>query len=237
MALGSQAGWAQDGATEIPAVHVTGTRLAAPGAESPSPLQILSAADIAASGAINLQELLQKNPTLGTPAFSRNNSNFLPTGGGVASINLRNLGDARTLVLVNGRRFVAGVSGSSAVDLNAIPTDYIERIELLTGGASATYGSDAVAGVINIILKLNLSGLSFDAGTGRSSHGDNGRSTRPPATSAPRRWTTSCWRSSSCRPAASRWDPRWSTTSSSATCSDLHLKRARPAFQPILGQE
>ena len=173
MALGSQSGWAQDGATGIPTVHVTGTRLAAPGAESPSPLQILSAADIAASGATNLQELLQKNPTLGTPAFSRNNSNFLPTGGGVTSVNLRNLGDARTLVLVNGRRFVAGVSGSSAVDLNAIPTDFIDRIELLTGGASATYGSDAVAGVINIILKRNLSGLSFDASTGRSSHGDD----------------------------------------------------------------
>ncbi|ELX08582.1 putative vitamin B12 transporter [Janthinobacterium sp. HH01] len=173
MALGSQSAWAQDGATDIPTVHVTGTRLAAAGAESPSPLQILSAADIAASGATNLQELLQKNPTLGTPAFSRNNSNFLPTGGGVTSVNLRNLGDARTLVLVNGRRFVAGVSGSSAVDLNAIPTDFIERIELLTGGASATYGSDAVAGVINIILTRNLSGLSFDTSTGRSSHGDD----------------------------------------------------------------
>ena len=97
----------------------------------------------------------------------------MPTGGGVATVNLRNLGDARTLVLVNGRRFVAGVSGSSAVDLNAIPTDFIERVELMTGGASATYGSDAVAGVINIILKHNLNGLSFDASTGRSSHGDD----------------------------------------------------------------
>ncbi|RFP08096.1 MULTISPECIES: TonB-dependent receptor domain-containing protein [unclassified Duganella] len=173
MALGSQAGWAQDGAPAIPSVQITGTRLALPGAESPSPLQILSAADIAASGATNLQELLQKNPTLGAPAFSRANSNFLPTGGGIATVNLRNLGEARTLVLVNGRRFVAGVSGSSAVDLNAIPTDFIERVELMTGGASATYGSDAVAGVINIILKRNLSGLSFDAGGGRSSHGDD----------------------------------------------------------------
>ena len=173
LTLGSQAARAQDDTAAMPSVQVTGTRLALPGAESPSPLQVISAADIAASGATNLQELLQKNPTLGAPAFSRDNSNFLPTGGGVATVNLRNLGDARTLVLVNGRRFVAGVSGSSAVDLNAIPTDFIERVELMTGGASATYGSDAVAGVINIILKHNLNGLSFDAGTGRSDHGDD----------------------------------------------------------------
>jgi len=149
-------------------VVVTGSRIAAPGADSPSPLQVLGAADIAASGATNLQELLQKNPTMGTPALSRTNSNFLTSGGGVTTVNLRNMGDSRTLVLVNGRRFVSGVPGDTAVDLNTIPTDFIERVELLTGGASATYGSDAVAGVVNIILKRNFEGLVIDAQAGQS---------------------------------------------------------------------
>ncbi|MFC3374942.1 TonB-dependent receptor domain-containing protein [Rugamonas sp. CCM 8940] len=173
VALSMQAAFAQEAPQAIQKVQVTGSRLLSPNADSATPLQILSSADIAASGATNLQELLQKNPTMGTPTLSRNNSNFLTSGGGVTTVNLRNLGDERTLVLVNGRRFVSGVPGSSAVDLNTIPTDFIERVELLTGGASATYGSDAVAGVVNIILKRNFNGVAFDAQTGRSSEGDD----------------------------------------------------------------
>jgi outer membrane receptor protein involved in Fe transport len=76
-------------------------------------------------------------------------------------------------VLVNGRRFVAGIPGESAVDLNSIPTDFIERVELLTGGASATYGSDAVAGVVNIILKKKYEGIAADVSVGESAKGDD----------------------------------------------------------------
>ncbi|UTY56792.1 TonB-dependent receptor domain-containing protein [Massilia sp. erpn] len=173
MAVCVSAAWADESAAPLQKVQITGSRVAAPGAESPSPLQILTAADIAASGAVNLQELLQKNPTLGSPTLNRSNSNFLPASGGVSTVNLRNLGDARTLVLVNGRRFVSGVPGTSAVDLNALPTDFIERVELMTGGASAAYGSDAVAGVINIILKQRLQGWLLDASAGRASAGDD----------------------------------------------------------------
>ena len=133
LALGMQAAHAQEVASEpIQKVQITGSRISSPNADSPSPLQILSSADIAASGAVNLQELLQKNPTMGTPSLSRTNSNFLTSGGGVSTVNLRNLGDDRTLVLVNGRRFVSGVPGETAVDLNTIPTDFIERVELLS---------------------------------------------------------------------------------------------------------
>jgi outer membrane receptor protein involved in Fe transport len=164
---------AQESAEPMQKVLITGSRIASPAAESPSPLQILSSADIAASGATNLQELLQKNPTMGTPTVSRTNSNFLTSSAGVTTINLRNLGDSRTLVLVNGRRFVSGVPGDSAVDLNSIPTDFIDRVELLTGGASATYGSDAVAGVVNIILKKNFNGVLLDALAGKSQEGDD----------------------------------------------------------------
>src|SRR5471030_795859 len=173
VALSMQAAYAQSGNEAPQQVQITGSRISSPGAESPSPLQVLTAADIAASGVTNLQDLLDKNPTMGTPTLSRTNSNFLTSSGGVSTVNLRNLGDSRTLVLINGRRFVSGVPGDTAVDLNTIPVDFIERVELLTGGASATYGSDAVAGVVNIILKRNFNGLMFDASTGRSSHGDD----------------------------------------------------------------
>jgi len=170
VAMSMQAAYAQNapatGATQT--VQVTGSRINAPGAESPSPLQVLSAADIAASGATNLQELLLENPTLGSPTYSRTNSNFLTSSAGVSTVDLRNLGTSRTLVLVNGRRFVAGVPGETAVDLNTIPTDFIERVELLTGGASAAYGSDAVAGVINIITKRNFNGFLADAQIGET---------------------------------------------------------------------
>lgn len=174
MALSMQAAFAQS--AEAPQqVQITGSRISSPGAESPSPLQVLTAADIAASGVTNLQDLLDKNPTMGSPTLSRSNSNFLTSSGGVSTINLRNLGDSRTLVLVNGRRYVSGVPGDSAVDLNTIPIDFIERVEMLTGGASAEYGSDAVAGVVNIILKHNYNGFTFDGSTGRSTKGDDFR--------------------------------------------------------------
>jgi outer membrane receptor protein involved in Fe transport len=156
-------------------VEVTGSRIASPNAESPSPLQVLTSQDIAASGVNNLQDLLLQNPTLGTPTYSRTNTAFLTSGAGVATVDLRNLGTSRTLVLVNGRRFVSGVPGSAAVDLNAIPTDFVERVELMTGGASAAYGSDAVAGVVNIITKRNFDGLTIDAQGGQSSKGDSAK--------------------------------------------------------------
>jgi outer membrane receptor protein involved in Fe transport len=171
----NQSGAAQQqaAATTMQRVEVTGSRIASPNAESPSPLQVLSAADIAASGATNLQQVLLENPTMGSPTISRTNSAFQTASVGVATVDLRNLGTSRTLVLVNGRRFVSGIPGESAVDLNSIPTDFIERVELLTGGASAAYGSDAVAGVVNIITKRNFNGLMLDAQGGQSSRHDD----------------------------------------------------------------
>jgi iron complex outermembrane recepter protein len=154
-------------------IEVTGSRILSLSNESNSPLQILTSEDIAKSGATNIQELILKNPTMGTPGISRTNSNFSTSSAGVATVDLRGLGSDRTLVLVNGRRFVAGVPTSATVDLNSIPTDFIERVEILTGGSSATYGSDAIAGVVNIILKRNFEGLTVDASYGRSEKGDD----------------------------------------------------------------
>lgn len=155
-------------------VEVTGTRIRSAAAESPSPIQVISQREIAQSGAVTLGELLIKNPSLGSlPTFNRTNSNFDNLNSGVSVVDLRNLGEERTLILVNGKRFVSGVPGSSAVDLNSIPTDFIERVEILTGGASSTYGSDAVAGVINFILKKDFEGLTIDASVGSSTRGDD----------------------------------------------------------------
>ena len=158
---------------EIERVEVTGSRIRSAEALSSSPIQVLSGEDIQKSGVINLQDLLLENPAFGSPAISRTNSNFSTAGGGLATVDLRNLGTARTLVLVNGRRHVSGQAGSTAVDLNAIPTQFIERVEVLTGGASSVYGSDAVAGVVNFVLKKEFEGLEFDAQYGESGEGDS----------------------------------------------------------------
>ncbi|NTS64118.1 TonB-dependent receptor [Sphingomonas sp. HHU CXW] len=153
-------------------IVVTGSRIASPSATAASPLQVIGAAQIQQSGVINVQDVLLQNPTFGTPGVSRTNSSFATQGAGIATVNLRNLGEDRTLVLVNGRRFVSGLPGSQAVDLNVIPTQFIERIDTLTGGASAVYGSDAVAGVVNFVYKTKFDGVQLDAQTGISEYGD-----------------------------------------------------------------
>ena len=160
-------------AQQLERVEVTGSRILSVNAESAAPIQVMTAADIKASGVTNLQDLLLKNPTFGTPTISRTNSNFSTSSAGVSTVDLRNLGINRTLVLVNGHRYVSGVPGNQAVDLNTIPTDFIERVEIMTGGASSTYGSDAVAGVVNIILKRNFEGVNLDASVGQSWKNDD----------------------------------------------------------------
>jgi outer membrane receptor protein involved in Fe transport len=171
---------ANAGAAAAPAeapqrVEITGSRLLSLDAQASSPLQVLSAEDIARSGAVNVQDVLQKLPTVSTPAFSRTNSNFLTASAGVATVDLRGFGPNRTLVLVNGRRFVAGIPTTATVDLNTIPAEFIERVEVLTGGSSATYGSDAIAGVVNIILKRQFDGVVVDVGVGRAEAGDDSK--------------------------------------------------------------
>src|SRR5262245_32387003 len=154
-------------------VVVTGSRIVSTNLDSPSPVQTISSEDIAKTGVVNLQDILLKNPTFGTPTLSRTNSNFLTSGAGVSTVDLRNLGVDRTLTLVDGRRFVSGLPGSAAVDYNTIPAQFIERVDVLTGGASAVYGSDAVAGVVNVILKKNFEGIAFDGQFGSSAESDN----------------------------------------------------------------
>lgn len=170
---------AEEAATTPPAggdlIIVTGSRIASPTVDSPAPLQIVDDQAIDDAAVTNIQELLLENPVFGTPALSRTNSAFLTSGTGVATVDLRDLGSDRTLVLVNGRRVVASLAGSSTVDLNVIPTQFVERIDILTGGASSLYGSDAVAGVVNFVYKTNFEGIEANAQYGITEEGDDAR--------------------------------------------------------------
>lgn len=164
--------------TEIDAsnlIIVTGSRIASPTVESPAPLQIVSDQVIDDAGATNVQELLLENPVFGTPGLSRTNSAFLTSGTGVATVDLRDLGSDRTLVLINGRRVVGSLAGSATVDLNVIPTQFVERIDILTGGASSLYGSDAIAGVVNFVYKTDFEGIEANAQYGITERGDDAR--------------------------------------------------------------
>lgn len=166
----------QDDPTEDEALEqlfITGSRIARSALTAPTPLVVLDSTDISIGGEINIGEFLNQLPSAGVPALNRTNSNFTVNGSGVVNVDLRDLGIERTLVLVNGRRFVAGVPGSSAVDLNAIPAAMIERAEVITGGQSAVYGSDAVAGVVNFIFKDDFEGFEASARFGVSDEGDN----------------------------------------------------------------
>jgi iron complex outermembrane recepter protein len=158
-------------------VVVTGSRIATPELETFAPTMVVSSVAIENTGTINISTTLRDLPSVGTSVLSTSNSNFLTSDSGINTINLRNLGDQRTLVLVNGRRMTPGVAGTTEVDLNTIPTEFIDHIEIVTGGASAIYGSDAVAGVVNIIYKKDFTGLTLQGQAGQSGYNDAGNYT------------------------------------------------------------
>ena len=166
---------AQDAAEPLDEVVVTGTRLRTPNLESPSPISSLDAAALAYTGKTSVQEIVSE---IGALTGSEGNSEV---SNGENVLILRNLGAGRTLVLVDGQRVVGGVSGSgdlaglggsSAVDTNIIPSAMIERVDVLTGGASAIYGADAVTGVVNFILKKNFEGVAISSYYGDAEDGD-----------------------------------------------------------------
>jgi len=153
-------------------IVITGSRIKRPEIESPVPVAVLGQQALLQDAAANIADTLNELPQVGL-GTTRTNTNFLTSGTGISTINLRSLGVNRTLTLVNGRRFIAGFSGSSAVDVNNIPTDFIDRVEIVTGGSSAVYGSDAVAGVVNFILKDRFDGLQIRAQGGQTFRGDD----------------------------------------------------------------
>lgn len=162
-------------ATNLDKVTVTGSRIAREGFVTPSPVTAVTAEEIRATGAVTIGDLMTKLPQL-TPTYTLGNSTRFIGTAGLGLLDLRGMGTNRTLVLVNGRRHVGASPGSTAVDVNTIPVEWIERVEVITGGASAVYGADAVAGVVNFIMKKSFDGIEMRGQTGIADEGGFDRS-------------------------------------------------------------
>ncbi len=153
-------------AEEVDTIVVTGSRIRTANLEGTSPVTQVTSADIATQGVTRVEDLINQLPQ----AFAAQNSTVANGATGAATVSLRNLGANRTLVLIDGRRMPYGSTTDSAADLNQIPAAMVERVEVLTGGASAIYGSDAVAGVVNFIMKKDFEGVQLDAQYGFYQH-------------------------------------------------------------------
>lgn len=152
-------------------VVVTGSRIVRSGETTSTPTVMLDAAAVETTGVVSSGDLLRQLPAI-APGLSSESSGVTFNGAGLDLLDLRSLGTNRTLVLVNGRRQVGSNPSTTAVDINTIPTPMIERVEVITGGASAVYGADAVSGVVNFILKRDFEGLEVQGQTGISERGD-----------------------------------------------------------------
>ena len=156
-------------------VVVTGTRLRSPNQESAVPITSISGETFFQTGQISVGDQLNELPSIRSTFSTQNSTRFLGTAG-LNLLDLRGLGTQRTLVLVNGRRHVGGdiLNNAVSTDINTIPTDLIDRIDIISGGQSGVYGSDAIAGVVNFVLKDHYDGVQARAQSGTSSQGDAG---------------------------------------------------------------
>ena len=155
-------------------MKVTGSRISTTDMEGPNPVDVYTASDIADMGAVSVDDVLRGLTQNGSGSYGSNFTNSFAAGS--SGVSLRGLGSSRTLVLLNGRRIANYAFGQNLndtfVDLNSIPLSAVERIDVLKDGASALYGSDAIAGVINIILKRDYEGFEIKAKTGMTSERD-----------------------------------------------------------------
>jgi iron complex outermembrane recepter protein len=168
---------AQDEGGTVSELVVTGSRIPRPNLDQPTPVSTISQQLIQNSGTSNLGDVIAQLPALSYSGTVRGNGNSFGDSGGLNFPDLRDLGTSRTLTLVDGKRHVAGDAGDSAVDLNSIPTALVDRVEVITGGASAIYGSDAVSGVVNIITKKDFEGVEAQVEFGQPWEGKPGRNT------------------------------------------------------------
>ena len=156
-------------------ITVTGSRIVRDGYDAPTPVSVISAKELQAEAPANIADFVNTLPSVRGSSTAANSNGSLSNGlAGVASVNLRNLGSQRTLVLFDGQRSVASAT-SGVVDVNTFPQALVERVEVVTGGASSAYGSDAVSGVINFILDKKYTGVkgSYEYGVTTYSDGPN----------------------------------------------------------------
>jgi len=171
---------AAEEAAPLQEVVVTGSRIPVPAnISATSPTTIVSSQDVRLRGTTDITDLMNQLPqnTIGANSDYGNTSSPLTSTGGFTTVDLRGLGPQRTLVLINGRRLGTGDPSTSnqnvAPDIDQIPVPLIERVDVVTGGASATYGSDAIAGVVNFVLKKDFEGIQIDGQYGFSQHGQH----------------------------------------------------------------
>lgn len=156
----------EDATARQQTVYVTGSRIASPNLATTSPVSSVSAEDIKLQGVTRVEDLVTQLPQ----AFASQNSTVANGASGTATVSLRNLGSTRTLVLIDGKRMPYGSPNDAAADLNLIPSQLVQRVDVLTGGASAVYGSDAVSGVVNFIMKDDFEGVQVDTQYGFYQH-------------------------------------------------------------------
>lgn len=156
-----------DSTAAVERISVTSSRILREGAIAPSPVTSISGADLVDTGATNIGEALNELPALASTFSMANSGNSIGTAG-LSLLDLRGMGSSRTLVLVDGKRHVSSSAGTASVDTNTIPTAWIESVEIITGGASAIYGADAVTGVVNFKLKKDIQGLELSATAGKA---------------------------------------------------------------------
>ena len=161
MAFAAPSAFAQEeeSAASEDTITVTGTRIQSANLVATSPVTTIDASEIAGRGVIRVEDMVNQLPQ----AFAAQGSNYSNGATGTAQVNLRGLGAQRNLVLLNGRRLPYGSPRSVPADVNQVPSALVERVEVLTGGASAVYGSDAITGVVNFILDDDFEGLRVDA--------------------------------------------------------------------------
>jgi outer membrane receptor protein involved in Fe transport len=154
-------------------VVVTGSRIQRPNDSATVPITSVGPAEVVQRGDVSLGDQLNQLPSLRTTFSQANSTAFIGTAG-LNQLDLRGQGPSRTLVLVNGRRHVSAVPGQYIVDVNTIPSDLLERVDIVTGGNSAVYGSDAISGVVNFVLKRDFEGVKIRGQGGISNYGDRG---------------------------------------------------------------
>lgn len=152
-------------------IIVTGSRIPRPNIVSTVPITSVGAEELLDTGDVSLGDQLNQLPSLRSTFSQANSTRFIGTAG-LNLLDLRGLGTDRTLVLVNGRRHVTSTPGGFSVDVNTIPTELLERVDVITGGNSAIYGSDAVSGVVNFILRRDFEGVRLRGQSGISDEGD-----------------------------------------------------------------
>ena len=156
----------EQSASEIEEMVVTGSRISRPNFSGTTPVVQVDADEVEFQGTVRVEDMMRNLPQV----WSNQNTGQSNGATGTATLNLRNLGDPRTLVLVNSRRLPAGSPLGGGSDINQIPGALIDRVEVLTGGASATYGSDAVGGVVNFIMNRDFEGVSIDYQASQYNH-------------------------------------------------------------------